>query len=97
MSAPGALRAGIAYYRQAFRDSLKLRRFYRGKIITTPTLVIWAQQDTFLGPELAQGLDKFIAAPLDVVPIHNCGHWVQQEAPNEVNEATKKFLSKSLS
>jgi len=93
MSTPGALHAGIAYYRQAFRDAMKLRRYYRGRKITAPTLVIWAQQDAFLGPELAQGLEKYIDAPLEVVPIQKCGHWVQQEAPHEVNEAIEKFLA----
>ena len=93
MSKPGALRAGLAYYRQAIRDRNKLRTYYKDKKITAPTQVIWAQQDNFLGPALAEGLDRFVDAPLEVVPIDNCGHWVQQEAADEVNEAMYKFLS----
>ena len=94
MARPGALRAGIEYYREARRGIGRLRKFYRGKKITAPTLVIWAQQDQFLGPELAEDLEQFIDAPLEVVPIERCGHWVQQEAPDEVNEAMEKFLEK---
>lgn len=94
MSRKGALRAGIEYYREARRGAFRLRKFYRGKKITSPTLVIWAQQDRFLGPELAEGLEPFMDAPLEVVPIENCGHWVQQEAADEVNEVMEKFLNK---
>ena len=92
MSEPGALKAAIGYYRRALRDSRRLLEFYKDKKITAPTLVIWAQQDIFLGPELAEGLDQYIDAPLKVVPIENCGHWVNQEAPEEVNSAIDKFL-----
>ncbi len=96
MSTPGALRAGIEYYRRALRDAPKLRKFYKGKKISAPTLVIWAQQDAFLGPELANSLESFFDAPLEISPIHNCGHWVQNEAPEEVNAAIDKFLSDNL-
>lgn len=94
MNAPGALSAGIAYYRSALRNAIRLRKFYRGKKITTPTLVIWAQNDVFLGPELADGLERYIDAPLEVVPIPNCGHWVNQEAYEEVNAAIEKFIGR---
>lgn len=94
MARRGALRAGLEYYREARRGAFRLRKFYRGKKITAPTLVIWAQQDRFLSPELAQGLERFIDAPLEIAPIENCGHWVQQEAAAEVNEAMGNFLTK---
>jgi pimeloyl-ACP methyl ester carboxylesterase len=97
MAKPGALKAGIDYYRSAGRNALSLRKFYRGKKITAPTLVIWAMQDRFLGPELADGLKPFIPdAPLEIVKIDNCGHWVQQEASKEVNDAMEQFLEKYL-
>ena len=47
----------------------------------------------FLGKELAEGTKEFVVdAPFSLKVIPNCGHWVQQEAPEEVNQIMEEFL-----
>ena len=84
---PGALTAGINYYRAAARWGRKLPI----KPITAPTLIIWGEDDRFLGKELVAGTERFVPDLL-VKYIPNCGHWVQQEAADEVKLALLDFL-----
>ncbi len=58
----------------------------------SPTLQIWAEEDVFLGKELTEGTGKFVDAPFSLHIIPNCGHWIQQEAPEEVNHIVSEFL-----
>jgi pimeloyl-ACP methyl ester carboxylesterase len=64
--------------------------------IKVPVLQIWAEDDKFLGKELTKDTHKFIDAPYKLHLIPNCGHWLQQEAPDEVNGAMMKFLGDTL-
>ena len=45
-----------------------------------------------LSKELALGVKDRIGGPFDLHFIKNCGHWVQQEAPEEYNELLADFL-----
>lgn len=84
---PGALTASINYYRAAARWGRKLSN----KPITAPTLIIWGEEDRFLGKELVAGTERFVP-DLQVKYIPRCGHWVQQEAADEVKLALLDFL-----
>ena len=48
--------------------------------ITMPTLVLWAQQDTALPPELVDGLDRWVPQ-LTLQRIEAATHWVVHERP----------------
>ena len=84
---PGALTASINYYRAAARWGRKLPT----RPITAPTLIIWGEEDRFLGKELVPGTERFVP-DLQVKYIPNCGHWVQQEARVEVTGALLEFF-----
>ena len=84
---PGALTAGINYYRAVVRWGRKLPN----RPIMAPTLIIWGEEDRFLGKELVAGTERFVP-DLQVKYIPNCGHWVQQEAADEVKLALLEFL-----
>ena len=58
--------------------------------IKSATLQIWGEEDIFLGKELTEGTND---APFLLKTIPNCGHWIQQEAPEEVNQAIDEFLN----
>ena len=45
-----------------------------------PTLVLWAQQDTALPPELVDGLDRWVPQ-LNLQRIEAATHWVVHERP----------------
>jgi len=87
LAQPGAWRAMIHWYRAAFRYP----PLQRTKVIEAPTLLIWAEDDVALDKSLTYGLEKRVPH-LTVHYIPHCGHWVQNEAPDEVNEQTLAFL-----
>lgn len=60
---------------------------------TTDTLVIWGVRDPALGPELLEGLERH-APRLTIHRIATAGHWVQNEAPGEVNRVLLDFLAR---
>lgn len=92
-SQPGALTAMINYYRANLKPSIL---FSERKIafpkITSPTFVIWGEQDVALSRSLIEDTEEFIAASYSIKYIPNCGHWVQLEKPRLVNECVYKFL-----
>ncbi len=89
MAQPGALRSMIHWYRAAFRYPPA----QRVRPIEAPTLLVWGVEDIALGVELTRGLDKWVPN-LTVHYVQECGHWVQNEAPDEVNAALAAFLAR---
>jgi pimeloyl-ACP methyl ester carboxylesterase len=80
---PGALTATINYYRALFRRNLL--KLYQGlRPIRCPTLLIWGEQDRYLGLRFTEGLETWISN-LTVVRIPDAGHWVQADVPERVN------------
>jgi pimeloyl-ACP methyl ester carboxylesterase len=87
---PGALTASINYYRAGFRDSAREPAAPTPRI-EAPTLVIWGDQDRYLGSELAAP-DQALVANVRVEHIPNASHWVQIDCPGQVNELLLGFL-----
>lgn len=61
--------------------------------IGAPTLLIWGEEDVALRKELTLGLERVVSAPFEVKYIPGSGHWVQQEAADEVNALLLHFLA----
>lgn len=91
-SQPGALRAMVNWYRGALLSSRAMRPRGGYPTIETPTLMVWGEQDTALGRELAEGTDEYVA-DLTVRFIADASHWVQQDQPDVVNEMLGAFLT----
>jgi pimeloyl-ACP methyl ester carboxylesterase len=87
LAQPHALRSMIDWYRATFRT----RPVRRVRPIEASTLLIWAENDVALGKPLTYGLEKWVP-DLEIHYVPHCGHWVQNEAPQEVNECLKVFL-----
>jgi pimeloyl-ACP methyl ester carboxylesterase len=89
LKVPGALSGALNYYRANFRpDAMRLAR---SAPVTAETLVIWGDRDPALSTALLRGLDRVVPR----VRIHRIGdasHWVQNEAPDEVNQLITDFL-----
>lgn len=85
---PGALRAMIDWYRAGAR--VRAGR-PPTRTVAAPTLLIWGEKDPFLGAELAE---PSIARCDDgrLERIVSAGHWVQLDAPAEVNALLVSFL-----
>jgi pimeloyl-ACP methyl ester carboxylesterase len=85
---PDALTNMLNWYRAPVRERSGLSDL---RPIERPTLLIWAEDDIALGRSLTYGLEQWIS-DLRVHYIPHCGHWVQNEAPGEVNEQLLAFL-----
>lgn len=88
---PGALRAMINWYR-ALPFGLREARRIDHPAIHTPTLMLWGEQDTALGKELAAGTEAFVD-DLTLRYLPDASHWVQQDQPDVVNAMLTAFLS----
>ena len=86
---PGALTAMINYYRANFTTLADRTPTPR---INTPTLMIWGEQDTALGLELTEGYGPYVA-DFTLKRLPGVSHWVQQEAPEQVNAAMLGWLA----
>lgn len=86
---PGTLTAAINYYRAMFRNF----RLLRGPmpVVHSPTLLIWGKDDDYLGIGLTEGLES--AVPDLRLELLAATHWVQCDAPDEVNRLLIDFLA----
>jgi pimeloyl-ACP methyl ester carboxylesterase len=89
LSRPGALTAGLNYYRANLTSDA--REMACSAVSGAETLVIWGELDPALGVELLEGLDR-VAPRVRVHRISDASHWVQNEAPDEVNRVLTEFL-----
>jgi pimeloyl-ACP methyl ester carboxylesterase len=94
------VRGPINWYRGAFRGALRgALRPSAGRLqpISVPVLVIWGVHDAFLGQELVspEALRGTLAFPnqATVVPIGSAGHFVQNEAAEEVTATLLDWLA----
>lgn len=88
-------RGGLNYYRNLDRNWM-LQSAFVGKQVEVPALFLVGERDTGLA---IPGMDQIIKAMPELVPqlrvsevIPGAGHWLQQEAPSDVNAALVRFL-----
>jgi pimeloyl-ACP methyl ester carboxylesterase len=96
----GALTSAINYYRA---NAFRLIRGAKAKTsqdsgpvrsgrVKVPTLFIFGEQDAAILPQTVLGVAKYIDGPYSELRIPGSGHWVQNEAVEEVNSALIEFL-----
>jgi len=90
ISRPGALAAALNWYRSGVLTSGGLKLAVEAHT-DAPTLVIWGEKDPALDISLLDGLERY-ATNLTIHRIPDVSHWVQNEAPDEVNRVMIKFL-----
>ena len=89
---PGALTAMIHYYRALVRGGGARRQRSLGfPRIDVPTLMVWGEQDTALGKELTYGTEAWVPNLL-LRYLPHASHWVQQDAPDDVNAILREWL-----
>jgi soluble epoxide hydrolase / lipid-phosphate phosphatase len=84
-------RGGLNWYRnidQNWEDSASLQQR-----IDPPALMITAELDVVLRPEMAEGMNQWVPNLRKTVLVKGAGHWTQQEKPLEVNAALVEFLA----
>jgi pimeloyl-ACP methyl ester carboxylesterase len=90
LARPGALTATINWYRALFRRRLyQIRREVRP--VAAPTLLIWGEQDRYLGRRLLEGLEPWVPQ-LRLERFADASHWIHVEWPERVNRLMIDFL-----
>ncbi len=90
---PGALTAMLNYYRAFVRGGGGQRQRALGyPVIDTPTLMIWGEQDTALAKETTYGTERYVR-DLTLRYLPGVSHWVQQEAPEQVNAIVAEWVA----
>ena len=82
---------GINWYRNITRNWQLSERFEPR--VDVPALMITAEDDVVLPPSLTEGMERYVP-DLGKVLIRNCGHWTQQEKPEETNRAMLDWLAR---
>lgn len=91
---------GMSYYRNIDKNWL-LMEPYAETLIEIPTLFMAGDKDIVINGMMADGPDaekltsdmrERVPNIEDVILLPNIGHWIQQEAPEEVNKAILNFL-----
>jgi pimeloyl-ACP methyl ester carboxylesterase len=91
LARPGALTAALNYYRAVFRGGLsRLKQEVRP--VEMPTLVLWGEQDRYLGLPLLDGLGRWVPN-LRVERFPDASHWLHAEIPERVNRLMTEFLA----
>jgi epoxide hydrolase 4 len=87
-SRPGALTAMLNWYRAAVRYGAMIGH---GGRVDVPVLVIWGEEDRALGLETLENVDHFVH-DVTIRRLPGVSHWVQQEAPEAVNDILAGWL-----
>lgn len=87
------LRGGLNRYRNVDRDWADFQA-YAGRVIDVPALFIGGERDgpTLLGAGAIAKFPRTLPRLHRSIILEGCGHWTQQERPDEVNEAVLDFL-----
>lgn len=89
-------RGGLNWYRNIDRN-WELLAPWTGARVTVPALYMAGEQDLvvkFPGTEqLIANLGQFVPKLQKTIMLPDCGHWTQQEKPDEVNAAIIAFLN----
>lgn len=86
---PGARTAMVNYYRALLRHG--------GTVdpgdftIQTPTLMVWGEEDVAIDIRCTQGTENWVPN-LTLKRLPGVSHWVQQDAPDEVNAILDEWL-----
>ena len=92
LAAPGALRAGIAYFRAHKTDAEHNRENARTKL---PMPVLTVGGTASFGANL-EGEIRPLATKMRAVMIENCGHYIAEEQPERLVEELLRFFREGV-
>ncbi|UCE88025.1 MAG: alpha/beta hydrolase [Deltaproteobacteria bacterium] len=83
---------GIHWYRNIDRNRERFPQVGSAPV-DVPCLMVTAEWDPVLRPEMAAGMERLVA-DLETVMIEKCGHWTQQDKPAELNRILVDWLGR---
>lgn len=93
-SNPARIGAGLNYYRMIGRGPFRVRRFYRDHKASCPVRLVWGDSERFLSLAQTRGLERWCESPPQVSVIRDCGHWVAEEAPDDLYRIVTEFAGR---
>jgi pimeloyl-ACP methyl ester carboxylesterase len=93
LSRPGALTAGLSWYRANLHPARQLEPRPALPPVAAPTLGIWSSGDRYLAEAQMVRSAEFVTGPWRYERIAGASHWLQLDAPERVNELLVEFLS----
>lgn len=87
---PGARTAMVNYYRALLRHGDSVDLGDHG--VEIPTLMVWGEEDVALNIHCTEGTEEWVPN-ITVKRLPGVSHWVQQDAPDQVNAILKDWLS----
>jgi pimeloyl-ACP methyl ester carboxylesterase len=86
-------RGGLNYYRNIDRSAELLAPF-AGLTVEQPAMFVSGDRDVVLGatPQAVEGMRSAVPGLRRIEWLPGCGHWLQQERPDEVNRLLIEFL-----
>ena len=88
LSRPGRLTAGLNYYRANLGAGGGAWAALAQEVkITTPTVLLWGDQDPALGRRAVEAAARHVEGPYRLEVLEGAGHWLQFERPDEVSRS----------
>jgi pimeloyl-ACP methyl ester carboxylesterase len=92
LSRPGALTAGLNWYRANAHPRRELEARSPFPAVAAPTLGLWSSGDNYLPEERMVLSAEHVSGPWRYERIENVSHWLQLDAAQRVNELLLDFL-----
>jgi len=93
LARPGALTAGLNWYRANMHPSRELQDAPPPPSATVDTLGLWSSGDRFLLEDGVKGSGEYVDGIWRYERIEGAGHWMQLDAPERVNALLLDFLT----
>lgn len=93
LSRPGALTAALNWYRANVAPAIELKAGSTLPPVMAPTLALWSSGDRYLTEDRMLASAEHVAGLWRYVRIEGAGHWMQLDAPGQVNALLLDFLS----
>ncbi|QQK78212.1 alpha/beta hydrolase [Salicibibacter cibarius] len=92
LSRPGALTAGINWYRANMAPETLPSLPLKAPDVKVPTLGIWSDEDAFVTEEQMKRSAEYVTGPWRYEKVENASHWLQLDQPETVNELLIDFF-----
>jgi pimeloyl-ACP methyl ester carboxylesterase len=93
LSRPGALTAGLSWYRANLHPRRQLEPRPRLPPVTAPTLGVWSTGDHYLNEQPMLDSAAHVTGPWRYERIDGASHWMQLDDPERVNALLLGFLT----
>lgn len=92
LEATGALTPGLNWYRANLPPERFVEPAPELPAVQAPTLGVWSSGDVALTEAQMTGSKKYVSGSFRYERIDDAGHWMQLQAPDEVNRLLLDFL-----